>query len=259
MATTVMDTAAAIATAADLLRASHYGVGFTGAGISTPSGIPDFRSPKSGLWEDADAMRVASLQGFRQNPQRFYDWVRPLVAVTMLAKPNPAHIALAQLEQKGFLKGVITQNIDCLHSRCGSKIIYEVHGHLREATCISCYRVHAAEELFKQFLLDSQAPRCSHCGGWLKPNVILFGEQLPHKDWQGAKDAIRNADLVLIVGSSLVVAPVCDLPRMAKAHGAKVIIVNLQPTDQDAMADVVIHADAAVVLPAIVTCLEKSS
>ena len=253
-----MDTAAAIATAADLIKASHYSVAFTGAGISTPSGIPDFRSPKSGLWEDADAMIVASLQGFRQNPQRFYDWVRPLVTVTLAAQPNPAHIALAQLEEQGFLKGVITQNIDILHSRAGSKTIYEVHGHLREATCISCYRVYPTEDLFKQFLLDSKAPCCSHCGGWLKPNVILFGEQLPHKEWQGAKDAIRHSDLIMIVGSSLVVAPVCDLPRMAKARGAKVIIVNLQPTDQDALADVVIHADAAVVLPAIVTCLEKS-
>jgi NAD-dependent deacetylase len=258
MATTVMDTAAAIATAADLLKASHHGVAFTGAGISTPSGIPDFRSPKSGLWEESDAMQVGSLQGFRHDPQRFYDWVRPLLTVTLAAYPNPAHIALAELEKKGIMKAVITQNIDILHSRAGSKTVYEVHGNLREATCISCYRVYPTEELFKQFLLDSKAPCCSHCGGWLKPNVILFGEQLPYKEWQGAKDAIRQSDLVMIVGSSLVVAPVCDLPRMAKARGAKVIIINLQPTDQDALADVVIHADAAVVLPAIVTCLEKS-
>jgi NAD-dependent deacetylase len=146
-----------------------------------------------------------------------------------------------------------------LHTRAGTKEIYEVHGHLREATCLSCYQVYSTEELFKQFLLDYQVPHCSHCGGVLKPNVILFGEQLPYREWQGAKDAARRCDLMFVVGSSLEVAPVCDLPRMAKARGAKVIIVNLQPTDQDALADVVIHADAAVVLPAIVTSLEMSS
>jgi NAD-dependent deacetylase len=255
----VMDTATAIAAAADLLKASRCAVALTGAGISTPSGIPDFRSPKSGLWENADAMRAATFWGFRENPQRFYDWVRPLVKTILDAQPNAAHLALAQLEQKGILKSVITQNIDMLHSRAGNTTIHEVHGHLREATCLSCYRVYPSENLFKQFLLDYQAPHCSHCGGVLKPNVILFGEQLPYRDWQGAQDAARHCDLILVVGSSLEVAPVCDLPRMAKARGAKLIIINLQPTDQDALADVVIHADAAVVLPAIVTSLEKSS
>ena len=254
-----MDTADAIATAADLLNTCQNGIAFTGAGISTSSGIPDFRSPKSGLWEDEEAMTAATFRGFRDNPKRFYDWARPLVAKILAAQPNPAHLALAQLEEKGFLKGVITQNIDMLHTRAGTKTVYEVHGHLREATCLSCYRVYPCEALFKQFLLDNHVPLCSHCGGVLKPNVILMGEQLPYRAWQGAKDAVRRCDLMLIVGSSLEVAPVCDLPYMARAHGAKIIIVNLHPTDQDALADVVIHADAAVVLPAIVTCLEKSS
>lgn len=254
-----MDTAVSIATAADLLKASRYAVALTGAGISTSSGIPDFRSPKSGLWEATSAEKVATLRAFRDYPERFYEWVRPLVRCTLDAQPNPAHLALAHLEQTHILKSIITQNIDMLHTRAGSQTIYEVHGHLREMTCISCYRKYPSEELFKQFLLDSHVPRCSYCGGILKPNVILFGEQLPYRDWQGAKDAARRCDLILVVGSSLEVAPVCDLSRAAKAHGAKLIIVNLQSTDQDALADVVIHADAAVVLPAIVTSLEKSS
>ncbi len=254
----MIDTAA-LEIAAELLMTCQNGIAFTGAGISTSSGIPDFRSPESGLWEDETAVTAASFRGFRDHPQRFYDCLRPLIIQIMSAQPNAAHYALAHLEEKGFLKGVITQNIDMLHTQAGTKTIYEVHGHMREATCLSCYRVYPCEEAFKQSLLDHRVPLCSHCGGVLKPNIILMGEQLPYRAWQGAKNAARCCDLMLIVGSSLEVVPVGDLPRLAKSHGAKVILINLQPTDQDTLADVVIHADAAVVLPAIVTCLEKFS
>lgn len=254
----IMMDANALFTAAALLKAARHGVAFTGAGISTPSGIPDFRSPASGLWENVDPIAVASLMGFRQNPQRFYDWVRPLVQTTLNAQPNPAHLALAHLEAIGRLQGVITQNIDLLHERAGSRTVYEVHGHLREATCLACYRVYPNGPLMHQLLQDARAPQCPHCHGILKPNVILFGEQLPHKDWMGAREAARRCDLMLVVGSSLEVEPVASLPRLAKQNGAKLIIVNLHPTDQDALADVVIHADAAVVLPAIIDCLEQS-
>jgi NAD-dependent deacetylase len=244
-----------IQNAADLINKATYSVAFTGAGISTPSGIPDFRSPASGMWEQVDPMAVASLHGFRQNPQRFYNWVRPLAQLTLTAQPNPAHLALARLEDKGKLHGIITQNIDMLHHRAGNKQVYELHGHLREATCLRCYKIVSAPPMIEQFLVDGCVPKCE-CGGVLKPNVILFGEQLPYKELQGAQDATRKCDLMLIIGSSLEVAPASDLPLLAKRGGAKLLIVNLEPTMLDRVADVVIHADAAVTLPAILERLE---
>ncbi len=244
-----------IQNAAELIHNAKHTVAFTGAGISTPSGIPDFRSPASGMWEQVDPMAVASLHGFRQNPQQFYDWVRPLAQLTLTALPNPAHLALATLEHKGKLQGIITQNIDMLHHRAGNKHVYELHGHLREATCLRCYKVVPAPPMIEQFLVDGYVPKCE-CGGILKPNVILFGEQLPYKELQGSQEAARKCDLMIIIGSSLEVAPASDLPLLAKRGGAKLLIVNLEPTMLDRIADVVIHADAAITLPAILERLE---
>jgi NAD-dependent deacetylase len=246
----------AIEQAAQLLKASRSIVAFTGAGISTPSGIPDFRSAHSGLWNDVDPLQVASIYGFRQNPQAFYDWIRPLAHLTMAAQPNAAHYAIARLEQTGCFRAVITQNIDMLHSKAGSTTIFELHGHLREATCIHCFTIYAAEPIINQFLADRLVPHCPKCGGVLKPNVILFGEQLPIKQLLGAQDAARKADAMLIVGSSLEVAPASDIPVLARRVGAKIIIVNLDSTPADNMADLVIRADAAEILPKIVNRLE---
>ncbi len=242
--------------AAQLLGAAHSAVALTGAGISTPSGIPDFRSPKSGLWEGIDPLVVGSIYGFRENPQAFYDWIYPLTKLTIQAEPNPAHFALATLELQAILKGVITQNIDMLHTRAGSQVVLELHGQFREATCIHCFTVFLAEPIIKQFLLDHQVPHCPHCGGVIKPNVILFGEQLPISPLLAAQDLARKADLMLIVGTSLEVAPASDLPMLALRNGAKMIIINLESTHLDNAATVVIHADAAEVLPDIVQQME---
>ena len=241
---------------ARLLKHSRAALAFTGAGISTSSGIPDFRSPKSGLWNDVDPMAVASIYGFRQNPQAFYDWVYTLARITCDAVPNPAHYALAQLEASAHLHAVITQNIDTLHTRAGSTHVYELHGHLREATCTHCFTVYPGAPILRQFLDDRQVPRCPSCGGVIKPNVILFGEQLPHRDFQAAQAAARHSDLMIIVGTSLEVAPASDLPRLALRHGAKLVIINLEPTPFDQSACVVVNADAAEVLPEIVRRLE---
>jgi NAD-dependent deacetylase len=244
--------------AVKLFRQSNYAVAFTGAGISTDSGIPDFRSENSGLWEGIDPMVVASIYGFRRNPQAFYDWVRPLTIVTANAEPNAAHYALATLESKGILKSIITQNIDMLHTRAGTQCIYELHGHMREATCISCFEILDGAPIMEKFIADGQVPRCPYCRGVVKPNVILFGEQLPIRELQGAQDATRKCDLMLIIGSSLEVAPASDLPLYAKRHGAKLIIVNLEPTPVDGLAEVVIHARAAQALPELVRRLENT-
>lgn len=244
--------------AARLIRFSTTAVAFTGAGISTPSGIPDFRSPHSGLWIDVDPIAVASLYGFRQNPSAFYSWVQTLASLVIDAKPNPAHDALARLEMLGKLRAVITQNIDMLHTRAGSRTVYELHGHLREATCIHCFKVYEGEPILRQYLIDHKLPLCSACGAVLKPNVILFGEALPHAAFQNAQKAAQTADLMLLVGSSLEVAPASDLPMLALRNRAHLIIVNLEPTTLDQAASVVIHGNAAEILPEIVHELERT-
>lgn len=244
---------------AEIIQRSSKGIAFTGAGISTSSGIPDFRSHDSGLWQSVDAMAVASIWGFRQNPANFFEWFYPLTELIVAAKPNAGHVALAQLEAMGKLQAVITQNIDMLHTRAGSKTVYELHGHLREATCIHCFTVYPAEPVIAQFLKDRQVPHCAKCGNVLKPNAILFGEQLPIKQLLASQEAARRCDLVIVVGSSLEVAPASDIPILGKRNGAKLIIINLEPTPLDSMADVVIHENAALALPAILSCLESTS
>jgi NAD-dependent deacetylase len=236
--------------AINLLKQSQYAVALTGAGISTPSGIPDFRSPDSGLWEQVqDPMEVASLQAFKRHPQTFYDWVRPLTRLVLGAQPNAAHAALARLEAYGPLQAVITQNIDMLHTKAGSGTVHEVHGHMRELTCVQCFSVYNGQTFLPQFLETGEMPRCPDCGGVLKPNVILFGELLPVRVLNQAQREIRACDLVLVAGSSLEVSPVGDMPLMAKHAGANLIIVNFTETHLDYVADVVIHADVAEVLP----------
>jgi NAD-dependent deacetylase len=236
--------------AADLLIQAEYAVAMTGAGHSTPSGIPDFRSPDSGLWTHVDPLAVASLFAFRLRPRAFYDWIRPLARVMLQAQPNPAHYALAQLEAAGLLKSVITQNIDGLHQKAGSNRVHEVHGHIREATCIRCYQVVPADDLIAEFVAVGEVPRCT-CGGVLKPNVILFGEQLPLNVLTAARQDTRDCDLMLVIGSSLTVEPVADLPLMALGHGARLVIINYERTHLDKRADVLIHADLAEVMPRI--------
>jgi NAD-dependent deacetylase len=243
--------------AAALIRGARHAYAFTGAGISTDSGIPDFRSPESGMWAKADPMVVASLYGFMRDPSRFYDWVRDLARLFRDARPNPAHEALAILEQRGILHGILTQNIDMLHTRAGSRTVYELHGHMRQATCMQCFAEFDGPLIMNRFLETGAVPYCPDCGGPIKPNVVLFGEQLPHQTLFEAQEAIRKADLLLIIGSSLEVAPASDIPLLARRNGTRLIVINLDPTHVDALAHVTIRERAAVVLPRIVERLES--
>jgi NAD-dependent deacetylase len=242
--------------AADLLRHARHAVALTGAGISTPSGIPDFRSAGSGLWEIANPDEVATIYAFRENPQRFFNWIRPLAAMIHDAQPNAAHRALAQLERAGILHTIITQNIDGLHQRAGSSHVAEVHGHVREATCMNCYQIVSSEKYWPEFVNDGSVPHCPRCGGILKPNITLFGEALPAQAVLAAVQAVRRCDVMLVAGSSLEVAPAANLPELALARHAKLIIVNLGSTHLDASADVLIRDDVAVTLPYIVARLD---
>ena len=236
---------------AAVFRSARRVVALTGAGVSTRSGIPDFRSRDSGLWTKYDAMTVASISSFRYQPKDFFRWVRPLVKTMIDAKPNPAHTALSKLERAGFLHGIITQNIDDLHRRAGSERLYEIHGHLREATCTSCYQKHNATNLIEDFARTGALPYCDHCGGLLKPDIILFGEQLPSTIMREAQALIDQADLIVVAGSSMEVMPAASMPIPALNAGAKLIIINNEPTYLDIRADFVIRDDVAEVLPMI--------
>lgn len=246
----------AIEAAIQLLRHANHATALTGAGHSTRSGIPDFRSPGSGLWKISNPAEVASLHGFRLHPEHFYNWIRPFARTILHAEPNAAHIALAQMESTGTLKSIITQNIDMLHSRAGSQQVIEIHGHLREVTCIHCFAVYPADEHIYRFLDDGEIPMCPACGHVLKPNVILYGEQLPAQALTAARQQTRTCDVMLVAGSSLEVFPAADLPVQAKRNGASLIFINLSPTEFDPLADVVIHADVTDILPQIANALE---
>ena len=243
--------------AAELFLSSRYAVVLTGAGISTPSGIPDFRSPDSGLWNKVDPMAVASIWVFRTQPEVFYEWMRPTARLFLEAKPNPAHLALADLEEMGLLKAVITQNIDDLHQKAGSQRVLELHGHFREAVCMSCQQVLPTEGIIYEYILEGKVPHCDECGGVLKPKAIFFGEPLPMDVFFEAQIEAQSCDLLLVAGSSLEVIPAADLPFVARNLGARLIVVNNQPTPADRMAEVVIHEDVAEILPAIVEICRK--
>ncbi|NWF64127.1 MAG: NAD-dependent deacylase [Chloroflexi bacterium] len=237
--------------AAELLRQSRHAVALTGAGISTPSGIPDFRSSGTGLWSRDEPMEVASLSAFRMNPSQFFEWFRPLARQMFEAKPNPAHMALAELESQNYIKSVITQNIDVLHQKSGSKSVIEMHGTMQTLTCTQCYHQVRAELYIETFVATGVIPRCPKCAQVLKPDVILFGEQLPQAAWSAAQREARKCDLMLVVGSSLEVLPVAGLPMQALDRGAHLIIINNVPTYLNVRADVVLLEDAAATLPAI--------
>ena len=243
--------------AATLLKNAKHAVALTGAGISTPSGIPDFRSPGSGLWERSDAMSIASIWGFIDYPQGFYDWMKPLAKKIVQAHPNPAHRALADLESMGILHAVITQNIDALHQQAGSKRVLEVHGHIRDATCVRCFSMVPCTPLIEKFMADGQVPTCEVCGGVMKPNVVLFGEMLPVRVMYEADQESKQCDVMVIIGSSLEVEPAADLPFVAKKNGASLVIVNKTATIADAQAEVVLREDVAVALPHLVAAVRK--
>jgi NAD-dependent deacetylase len=240
-----------IAAAAELLRSSKRTLALTGAGFSTPSGVPDFRSPGSGLWRQHDPLEVASLTTFRTHPERFFEWVHPLAVQILQAQPNAAHTALAALEAAQRLHATVTQNIDGLHQRAGAQNVIEIHGSLASLTCVNCLRNFVAKDFLATYLKTRAVPRCPACGGVLKPDAVLFEEQLPFAAWQRAQQAARDCELILVLGSSLEVMPVAGLPLRALEAGAKLVIINREETYLDERAEIVLRGDVAEALPAI--------
>ncbi len=238
--------------AADLIRSSHKGVVLTGAGISTASGIPDFRSSEGGLWTKVDPFEVASLSAFRYAPERFFRWIQPMAHTIFAAQPNAAHIGLARLQQAGYFQTLITQNIDTLHQKAGSNNVLEVHGTWETMTCIRCYAQYESKPFMPSFLEQGEMPHCPECSGILKPDLVLFGEQLPVRTWLMAQKASKECDLMLVAGSSLEVLPVAGLPMRAIENGAHLILINHTPTYIDVRADLVFHAAVEEIIPRIV-------
>ncbi|MHA2304104.1 MAG: SIR2 family NAD-dependent protein deacylase [Candidatus Hodarchaeales archaeon] len=240
-----------ITAAAKLIYLSNYIVVFTGAGISTESGIADFRSP-GGLWSRYNPNEYAEYSAFLEHPEKFWKMHKELSKTVLEAKPNLAHITLASLERDhDRVKAIITQNIDFMHFRAGSTKVLEIHGSGQTAHCLSCQTKFHYTDIQKLLDEGQKVPRCINCEGLIKPNVVLFGEQLPFEVLKQARDEIIAADLLLIIGSSLTVYPAAMLPSMALGSGTKIIIINVEPTHIDQDADVVIHEKAGVALPKI--------
>ena len=242
----------ALEDAAGLFRKAKRVVVLTGAGVSTPSGIPDFRSEGSGVWSREEPMEVASLTAFRTSPEKFFNWFRPLASQMVNAQPNAAHTAFAELENACMTVTVVTQNIDGLHQKAGSKKVVELHGTLRTLSCTQCFKQVDTNPFLQAYIDHGTIPLCANCNGILKPDVILFGEQLPQSAWFEAQRETRQCDLLLVAGSSLEVLPVAGLPMQALDRGAHLIVVNNTPTYINVRADVVILDDVAAIIPQII-------
>lgn len=240
---------------ADMLKASRHNVFFGGAGVSTESGIPDFRS-KDGLYNQHDVQFDAyqpeyllSIDCLRDHPDVFYEFYRQKLNVEGI-EPNKAHYALAKLEEKGMLDAVITQNIDGLHQKAGSKKVYEVHGTTMENYCMRCGRKKPADYIFKS---ERAIPICE-CGGMVRPNVTLYGEMLPEDAWQGADNVLFNAEVFIVGGTSLTVYPASGL--VGRFRGKNLVIINRDITQYDSRATLVFRENIGEVFSALMEKLE---
>jgi len=229
-------------------------VALTGAGVSVPSGIPDFRTPETGLWANVDPMEVAHIDVFERDPARFWSYYRPRFHSLGDKRPNAAHEALAELERHGLIEGVITQNIDRLHRAAGSQNMVEVHGSIATSSCRSCaasYGIDAVDELFD----GDGVAICSACDGPVKPDVVLFGEMLPEAAMRDAQELAARADLMICAGSSLLVHPVAGLPGITLDNGGRLAIVTKGPTSYDGDATLKLEGEVDAELSALVAAL----
>lgn len=232
---------------ARLILEARSCVVLTGAGVSTESGIPDFRSP-TGIWAQYDPMEYATIDAFRRDPAKIWDFYSKRLDVLVNAEPNPAHVALAELERRGLVQAIVTQNVDRLHQAAGSQRVIEVHGSIRSASCLAC----GHREEFERVVELLPVPECAACGSILKPDVVMFGELLPAAALEEASVLARDASLLLVVGSSLEVYPVAGLPEDALRAGGRLAIVNRGPTPYDHRADLKVDAAAGETLASVV-------
>lgn len=240
----------------EIILDSQSIVALTGAGMSTESGIADFRSPGTGLWEKIDPYEYASINSYIANPVKNLEFMLETGRAIFSARPNEGHKALTRLQKLGKLKGIMTQNIDRLHHKAKTKNIVEFHGNVMEAKCLQCGKIFPITSMINQ-ALQGKTPSCEECNGMLKPNAIFFGEPLESSVLAAADQMLKSCDLMLVLGSSLVVYPVAWYPQKALSLGAKLAIINIQETDMDSLAEVVIHEKIGDILPEIVSEIEK--
>jgi NAD-dependent deacetylase len=241
---------------AELVRGAGSVVALTGAGISVPSGIPDFRSPRTGLWENVDPVEVAHIDAFRSDPARFWSFYGERFATLREKQPNDAHLVLAAMERAGLLEATITQNVDMLHRRAGSGTLVEMHGSIATCSCLSCPGAVALQEARARIAAAPDGvPRCERCGEPLKPDVVLFGELLDGRALERARRLCERAGLLICIGSSLEVHPVAGLPLLTAAAGGAVAIVTAGPTPLEQLADVRLHGDVVAELGALAAAL----
>ncbi|MEM3962566.1 NAD-dependent protein deacetylase [Pyrobaculum sp.] len=236
---------------ANVLAASRHCIVFTGAGISAESGVPTFRG-LGGLWERYRPEELATPEAFARDPELVWRWYKWRQEVVYNARPNPGHMAIAELEALGVVKAVVTQNVDGLHQRAGSRRVVELHGSLWRTRCTKCGAVYKLERP-----VDEVPPRCGKCGGLLRPDVVWFGEPLPRDAWNEAVELAKISDVVLVVGTSGVVYPAAYIPHIAKQGGAVVIEINVEPSALTPMADYFIRGRAGEVLPQIAEEVKK--
>jgi NAD-dependent deacetylase len=248
-------TATAPARLAELLREAESTVVLTGAGISVPSGIPDFRSPGTGLWENLDPMEVAHIDAWRRDPDRFWGFYAARFASLADKRPNGAHVALVELERRGLVRAVITQNVDRLHRAAGSRRLIEVHGSIEWSVCLECGGRQSLERVVELVRAADGAPECPACVAPLKPDVVLFGELLPERAMAEAQALAAEADLMLCVGSSLEVYPVAGLPAITRGGGGRLALVTQGPTPYDVEAELKLDGDVVDELRAVLSAL----
>jgi NAD-dependent deacetylase len=248
-------TSSLAARVAELLERSERAVVLTGAGVSVPSGIPDFRTPGKGIWEKVDPMKVAHIDAFRSDPDRFWHFYGNRFATLDDRQPNAAHEAIAELERRGLIRGVITQNIDRLHRRAGSDNVIEVHGSIEWSVCLECGARVGIERVLEQLRGGVGTPECEACVTPLKPDVVLFGELLPEEAMSDAFSLASEADLMLAVGSSLEVYPVASLPGVTIENGGRLALVTQGPTPYDGDAEVKLSGDVVEELEAVLAAL----
>jgi NAD-dependent protein deacetylase/lipoamidase len=249
-----VDRGAAAIRLAEVIAESSTTVALTGAGISVPSGIPDFRTPETGLWANVDPMEIAHIDVFERDPARFWSYYRPRFHSLGDKQPNRAHEALAELERRGLLAGVITQNIDRLHRVAGSENVVEVHGSIETSTCLRCAATYAIEQVDPLFN-DAGVAECASCAGPVKPDVVLFGEMLPESAMARAHELAGGADLMLCVGTSLVVHPVAGLPQLTLERGGSLAIVTKGSTPYDGAAELKLEGEVDEELCAVLAAL----
>ena len=241
---------------AGLLRSAERAVVLTGAGVSVPSGIPDFRSPGTGLWANVDPMEVAHIDAWRRDPARFWSFYGERFAALAHKRPNEAHLALAELERRGLVRGVITQNIDRLHRAAGSELLIEVHGSIEWSVCLQCGGRVSLDTVAAQLEAGTGVPECPACIAPLKPDVVLFGELLPERALAEAQQMALEADLMLCVGTSLEVHPVAGLPALTRGGGGRLVLVTQGPTPYDRDAELKLDGDVVAELRAVLAALD---